>query len=90
MLNELREKLNTYAKRAGETASMVGVVMLAVPLALIIAVAIGLLLSSSGIGFITFFIALAALIMWLRDNHKETDKERYSNNSDTGRRNEHY
>ena len=70
MFDELRNKLNVYAKRTGEVASLVGIVMLAVPIALIIAVMIGGLFSNIGVGLITFFIALAVLIVWFKDENK--------------------
>ena len=68
MLDELQEKLNTYAKRVNEVVSTFGIVLIAVPSATMIAVAFGLLLSNSGIGLIVFFISLALLIVWLRGN----------------------
>lgn len=67
MFDELRDKLSLYAKRAGETASMLGVVMIAVPLAALVALAIGLLLSSAGIGLVAFFIVLAVILVWFKE-----------------------
>ena len=68
MFDELRDKLCVYAKRTGETVSMLGTVMLAAPLAVVIAFIVGTLFSNAGVGFISFFIALAVFIVWLRED----------------------
>ncbi|WP_251197383.1 hypothetical protein [Anaerotardibacter muris] len=59
-----------FAKQAGETVSMLGTVLITVPLAAIIALVFGLLLSSASVGFAVFFISLAALIVWFRSDGK--------------------
>ena len=70
MFDKLQNKLTTFAKQADETVSMLGTVLVAVPLAAVIALVFGLLLSSASVGFVVFFIALAALIVWFRSDGK--------------------
>ena len=70
MFDKLQNKLTAFAKQADETVFMLGTVLITVPLAAIIALVFGLLLSSASVGFIVFFIALAALIVWFRSDDK--------------------
>ena len=43
----------------------------AVPISAVIAFVLGLLFSNIGIGFITFFIALSVVTVWLRGNENQ-------------------
>jgi len=50
---------------------LLGIVILAVPISVVIAIVLELLLSNIGIGLITFFIALSVMIVWLRDSEND-------------------
>lgn len=70
-MDELREKLRILVKQANEIATLLGIVILAVPISVVIAIVLGLLLSNIGIGLITFFITLSVMIVWLRDSEND-------------------
>lgn len=70
-MDELREKLRILVKQANEIATLLGIVILAVPISVVIAIVLGLLLSNIGIGLITFFIAFSVMIVWLRDSEND-------------------
>ena len=72
-MDELREKLRILVKQANEIATLLGIVILAVPISVVIAIVLELLLSNIGIGLITFFIALSVMIVWLRDSENEDE-----------------
>lgn len=71
MMDELREKLRILVKQANEIATLLGIVILAVPISVVIAIVLELLLSNIGIGLIIFFIALSVMIVWLRDSEND-------------------
>ncbi len=71
MMDELREKLRILVKQANEIATLLGIVILAVPISVVIAIVLGLLLSNIGIGLITFFFALSVMIVWLSDSEND-------------------
>ena len=71
MMYEHREKLRILVKQANEIATLLGIVILAVPISVVIAIVLELLLSNIGIGLITFFIALSVMIVWLRDSEND-------------------
>lgn len=73
-MNELREKLGILIKQANEIVTLLGIMIFAVPISAVIAFVLGLLFSSIGIGFITFFIALSVMVVWLRGNKTMTRK----------------
>lgn len=70
-MDELREKLRILVKQANEIATLLGIVILAVPISVVIAIVLELLLSNIGIGLITFSIALSVMIVWLRDSEND-------------------
>lgn len=70
-MDELREKLRILVKQANEIATLLGIVILAVPISVVIAIVLELLLSNIGIGLIIFFIALSVMIVWLRDSEND-------------------
>ncbi|MBS6779057.1 MAG: hypothetical protein KH203_06670 [Eggerthella sp.] len=70
-MDELREKLRILVKQANEIATLLGIVILAVPISVVIAIVLELLLSNIGIGLITFFIALSVMIVWLCDSEND-------------------
>lgn len=70
-MDELREKLRILVKQANEIATLLGIVILAVPISVVIAIVLELLLSNIGIGLITFFISLSVMIVWLRDSEND-------------------
>lgn len=70
-MDELREKLRILVKQANEIATLLGIVILAVPISVVIAIVLELLLSNIGIGLITFFIALSVMIVWLHDSEND-------------------
>ena len=69
-MNELREKLGILIKQANEIVTLLGIMIFAVPISAVIAFVLGLLFSI-GIGFITFFIALSVVTVWLRGNENQ-------------------
>lgn len=70
-MNELREKLGILIKQANEIVTLLGIMIFAVPISAAIAFVLGLLFSNIGIGFITFFIALSVMVVWLRGNKND-------------------
>ncbi len=70
-MNELREKLGILIKQANEIVTLLGIMIFAVPISAVIAFVLGLLFSNRGIGFITFFIALSVVTVWLRGNENQ-------------------
>lgn len=70
-MNELREKLGILIKQANEIVTLLGIMIFAVPISAVIAFVLGLLFSNIGIEFITFFIALSVVTVWLRGNENQ-------------------